>query len=153
MRERSFRWFVRLTFGAVALAAFAITCAAVERPFKLQGTTMVLGNPFSPAGAAMQGSGTATHLGRWTNTGLIFFDGSSGPPFAATAIVHFIAANGDHLEILLNGEVDASFVTEATYYIVGGTGRFADASGSGDFSAHPNPDGTLSYTAEGTIDY
>lgn len=152
MRNRSNGWLIKLTLGAVILA-MAIPCAAVERPFKLQGTTAVIGNPFAPEGAVMEGSGTATHLGNWTNEGPIFFDGSSGPPFPATGIVHFTAANGDQLDVLLVGTIDANLVATATYHIVGGTGRFAGASGHGDFAAAPNSDGTLSYTSTGTIDY
>jgi hypothetical protein len=123
------------------------------RPFTLRGTTAVIGNPFAPGGAVMEGAGTATHLGEWTNEGPVFFDASSGPPFAATAIARFTAANGDLLEVLLTGTVTASLVATATYHIVGGTGRFAEASGQGDFLAEPNPDGTLTYTAAGTIAY
>src|SRR5437870_1079829 len=119
MRQRSYRLFIKLSLSATVLAALAIPCAAVERPFKLQGTTLVLGNPFDPAGAKMMGAGQATHLGRWVNEGLIFFDGSSGPPFSATAIVHFTAANGDKLDILLAGQIDLSGLATATYYIVG----------------------------------
>ena len=137
----------------MATVTFSGEVMAQERPFKLQGTTAVIGNPFAPEGAAMEGNGTATHLGNWINDGLVFFDGRSCPPFAATAIVHFTAANGDRLEVLLTGTVDASLVATATYHIVGGTGRFAGALGYGDFLAVPNPDGTLSYTATGTIDY
>jgi hypothetical protein len=142
-----------LSLATVILVAFAIPGAAVERPFKLQGTTAVIGNPFAPEGAVMEGNGTATHLGHWTNAGPIFFDGSGGPSFPATGIAHFTAANGDQLEVLLTGAIDASLVATATYHIVGGTGRFAGASGYGDFLAEPNPNGTLSYRATGTIDY
>ena len=94
MRNRSDGWLIKLTLGVVILA-MAIPCAAVERPFNLQGTTAIIGNPFSPDGAAMEASGTATHLGNWTEVGVLFFDGSSGPPFPATAIAHFTAADGD----------------------------------------------------------
>jgi hypothetical protein len=153
MNPRNCRWLINLIAGAMMLAALAIPGAAVERPFKLQGTTLVLGNPFDPAGAPMLGTGEATHLGLWFNEGVIFFDGRSGPPFAATAMVHFTAANGDKVEFLLVGNLDLSGVATATYYIVGGTGRFAGASGTGDFIAHPNADGTLSYTAQGIINY
>jgi hypothetical protein len=153
MRERSYGWLIKLSLGAFVLVAFAIPCAAVERPFQLQGTTTIIGNPFAPEGATMEASGTATHLGDWTEEGPVFFDGSSGPPFAATAIAHFTAANGDQLDVLLTGTIDASLVATAIYHIVGGTGRFAGASGHGGFAASPNPDGTLSYMAVGTIDY
>jgi hypothetical protein len=152
MRDRSYGW-IRLSLGAAILVASAIPSAAVERPFKLQGTTAVIGNPFSPDGAAMEGNGTATHLGNWTEVGVIFFDGSDGPPFPATAIAHFTAANGDQLDVLMTGTIDASLVATATFHMVGGTRRFAGASGHGDFAATPNPDGTLSYTATGMIDY
>jgi len=153
MREQSLGWMIKSGLSAVLILAIAVPCAAVERPFKLQGTTAVIGNPFAPEGAAMEGTGTATYLGKWTEEGQIFFDGSSGPPFAATAIAHFTAANGDQLDVLLIGTIDASLVATATFHIVGGTGRFAGASGHGDFSALPNLDGTLSYLATGTIDY
>src|SRR5256714_12912747 len=137
----------------LALALLASPAAAVERPFKLQGTTQIIGTPFAPGGARMRGVGQATHLGRWVNEGTLFFDGSTGPPFPALAIVNFTAANGDELDITVVGTLDPSGTAIANFYIVGGTGRFANASGGGDFSAHPNADGTLSYTAEGVIDY
>ena len=153
MKRRSYKLFIKLSVIAVVLAALAIPCAAVERPFRLEGTTLVLGNPFAPEGAQMKGAGQATHLGSWVNEGVIFFDASSGPPFAATAIVHFTAANGDKLDIILAGQIDLSGVATATYHIVGGTGRFANASGTGDFTAQPNVDGSLHYTAAGVINY
>jgi hypothetical protein len=153
MKNRGYGRLIALTLSAIILVAFAIPCAAVERPFELRGTTAVIGNPFSPDGAAMEGNGTATHLGKWTEIGMIFFDGSNGPPFPATAIAHFTAADGDQMDVLMTGTIDASLVATATFHIVGGTGRFADASGHGDFAASPNPDGTLSYTATGTIDF
>ena len=61
----------------------------------------------------------------------------------------------EYLELLntSDGNLDLSGVATATYYIVGGTGRFAGASGTGDFIAQPNADGTLSYTAHGVINY
>lgn len=143
-----------LTLLLALSAALASPCSAVERPFNLQGTTALLGNPFDPAGAAMvDGHGIATELGAWTNTGTVFFDGSSGPPFGASGFAQFTAANGDHLDAILVGTVDASFVVTATYSLVGGTGRFAGVSGQGGFLAHPNLDGSFSYTANGTIDF
>src|SRR3954454_2914116 len=113
MRERSYGWLIKLSLSAVVLVAFAIPCAAVERPFKLHGTTAVLGNPFAPEGAGMEGNGTATHLGKWTEVGVVFFDGSSGAPFPATAMAHFTAANGDQLDVLMTGTIDASLMATA----------------------------------------
>src|SRR5438876_7485172 len=80
---------LRLLLGALTLllalsAAFATPCLAADRPFSLQGTTALAGNPFDPAGAAMVGGhGTATYLGAWTNTGRVFFVPGNAPPFAA----------------------------------------------------------------------
>jgi hypothetical protein len=153
MKTRTVRSLINFSLCAAVLIAFAIPCAAVERPFKLQGTTVVLGNPFDPAGAQMQGKGTATHLGNWTNSGVVFFDASSGPPFPALVVIHFSAANGDQLDTILVGYTDLSAVSTGTYYITGGGGRFTGASGKGVFTAQNNPDGTLSYNAEGTINY
>ena len=153
MKTRTVSSLINFSLCAAVLIAFAIPCAAVERPFKLEGTTVVLGNPFDPAGAQMQGNGTATHLGDWANSGVIFFDASSGPPFPVIVVVHFSAANGDQLDAILVGHIDLSGVATGTYYITGGGGRFTGASGKGVFSAHTNPDGTLSYNADGTINY
>jgi hypothetical protein len=67
----------------------------------------------------------------------------------------FTAANGDELHATFTGKADTSapvFVIEEKVTIVGGTGRFANASGS--FSAHRLFDpaaGTTTGTFEGTI--
>ena len=107
MKTRTVSSLINFSLCAAVLIAFAIPCAAVERPFKLQGTTVVLGNPFDPAGAQMQGNGTATHLGDWANSGVIFFDASSGPPFPVIVVVHFSAANGMHERQLFRVQCDA----------------------------------------------
>ena len=143
-----------LILGALLLLAMSTSVLAQERPFHLEGSTKVLGNPFAPEGAGMDGAGTATHLGSWTNVGTMFFDASGGPPFAATGFVHFTAADGDHLDAVLTGTLDASLTAAATYTFVGGTGRFANATGSGTLNGQLNPfDGTLTYSVVGTINY
>ena len=52
----------------------------------------------------------------------------------------------------LAGAFDANFSAIAVYVIVGGSGRFEGASGSGTLSADLVGD-TLHYTALGTISY
>jgi hypothetical protein len=83
----------------------------------------------------MDGAGTATHLGQWTNVGTMFFDGSSDPPFAASGIVHFTAADGNRVDVSLTGTVDATLTATATYTFIGGTGPFAAVSGTGLLTA------------------
>jgi hypothetical protein len=122
----SFRHIARIartatkTLAALALAGVAF---AQEVPFcgKFNGT----GFPI----AAM--TGTANHLGRFQGTGQIIPTGPS--TFIGTW--EWFAANGD----MLYGTLDGTFVREVSpgvfeYYetttILGGTGRFAGASGT-----------------------
>ena len=78
------------------------------------------------------GSGKATHLGRFTFSYEVVVDLRT---FSGPASAHFVAANGDSVFAAGSGQ---SYATETpdvrrvveTYTITGGTGRFADASGS-----------------------
>ena len=150
MREAIHRRLFRLFLCALILMVVALSASAVERPFKLTGITQLTGNPFAPEGAGMVGAGTATHLGNWTNTGSFFLE----PNLHGYGAIDLVAANGDHLNFTAEGNADPSFNVVATYSITGGTGRFAGASGTGDFVGHLNPqDFVITYTATGTIDY
>ena len=154
MREQTFRWLTKLSLCAFLLTALAIPCTANERRFQLQGTTGLLGDPFDEAGATMMGgSGNASHLGNLSHTGTIFFFSTSDPLLGASGLIRLRASNGDYLDVILVGTVDESSAVTATYFIFGGTGRFDDALGTGDFIAQHNPDGSFNYRATGTIDY
>jgi hypothetical protein len=78
------------------------------------------------------GSGNATHLGRFTVTYEFEVDLLT---LAGNGSAHFIAANGDSLFTEVIGQAtptenpDVLSIAE-TYTITGGTGRFADATGS-----------------------
>ncbi len=87
---------------------------------------------FPIVSAEASASGNATHLGRYTMTSefevnLLTLEGSG--------IADFVAANGDSLFTEVTGDAsptenpDFLFIVE-TYTITGGTGRFADATGS-----------------------
>jgi hypothetical protein len=83
------------------------------------------------------GTGTATHLGRFTATFTTTVNLSTGS--ATGGIFRFVAANGDHLDATFTGQGTptaqpnvASIVETAT--ISGGTGRFAGATGA--FTIH-----------------
>ena len=82
------------------------------------------------------GTGTATHLGRFTNTFTATVTLATG---SATGSVRFVAANGDRLDATFNGQgtptAEPGVVTiEEAATISGGTGRFATATGA--FTIH-----------------
>ncbi len=114
---------------------YSLGAAAAEKavPFKgslqavesndVQGTTLFVEG---------SGSGNATHLGRLTVTYESEVDLLT---LAGSGSAHFIAANGDSLFTEVIGQAtptenpDVLSIAE-TYTITGGTGRFADATGS-----------------------
>ena len=126
-----------LLLFALASSAFAASPAAqVATPFK--GTmqaleTNVFDFPNQRFFVTGNGSGTATHLGKYTlsygiEVSLVTREGTNGT-------AHFIAANGDsiyaegHGQGVPSGTPGVNAITE-WYTITGGTGRFAGASGS-----------------------
>src|SRR5262245_61437450 len=66
-----------------------------------------------------------------------------------------IAANGDTLNITLSGDLDpAAGMDTGPIQFVGGTGRFAGASGSGQFVVELNPaTGAFKTTVVGKINF
>ena len=82
------------------------------------------------------GTGTATHLGRFTSTFTVTVTLATG---SATGSVRFIAANGDRLDATFvgqgtpTGEPNVVSIVEVSS-ITGGTGRFASATGT--FTIH-----------------
>ena len=79
------------------------------------------------------GTGHATHLGRFTLTSS--FDVTPGVPPTATALgtATWTAANGDEIFTAVTGLGIVTFptvTTTETHEVTGGTGRFADVSGT-----------------------
>ncbi len=125
----------------------------------------------SPTTTGFWGIGTASHLGRITTTGqaqITCFppdgtstacDGGTGCPGGVPNIntETLAAANGDTLTIQSS---DVACPTGPYQYhgsgqwmIVGGTGRFAGATGSGSFDGHSDfAAGTFDISLAGTID-
>ncbi|MBL8896518.1 MAG: hypothetical protein JNM84_02770 [Planctomycetes bacterium] len=120
------RCFARISRTAAAtLAALALAGAAFAQEVPFRGKFTGTGFPI----AAM--TGNANHLGRFQGTGQIIPTGPS--TFIGT--FEWFAANGD----MLYGTLDGTFVREVSpgvfeYHeiatILGGTGRFAGASGT-----------------------
>ena len=99
-------------------------------------------------------------LGRFTWSDVEFVNFCTVPGgVAVTATFTMTAANGDELsgEFTTTGfpAEDGSLVIHGTYQFTGGTGRFADATGSGDIDAVASlaPGLPFTGTLDGTIDY
>ena len=66
--------------------------------------------------------------------------------------VVFVAANGDELRCDTTGQFISATEAIGTYVIVGGSGRFAHATGHAQFSASLTSGGTFDVTFDGTVD-
>jgi len=126
-----FRFAASLSLALLTILRFAAPTPAGEQvPFKgsLEGT-VTRSLPPPPISVLVEGSGTATELGRFA----VRIPHLVVPPNAAGSS-QFVAANGDTLTADLTG-VSAPAGTGFLYIvetatITGGTGRFAGATGS-----------------------
>ena len=106
------------------------------------------------------GSGEATHLGSftWRDVELVDF---CAIPGGVSVVGQFTmtAANGDllHGELATTGvfDQDGTLDIQGDYVLTGGTGRFVDATGSGeiDVTAYQSPGLPFEGTLRGIIDY
>jgi hypothetical protein len=135
----------------VATGTLTVTtrASAEDRPYKSGGTAHFV----SPTDFV--GSGKATHLGRYTEVGRAQFAPTADPTYLRIdAWSIYTAANGDQLDATITGRLDVlTGAITATVTYVGGTGRFDDANGSATLSGQMLPDGTITVSVEGTIDY
>jgi hypothetical protein len=160
------RWRLSVVLGVLALiASLAVTSGALaksERPFKA--TTTITWNQFGPV---LSGTGNSTHLGNTTASGsvsvnLANFPFSAGVQYTLT----LTAANGDTLFVSANTTLTDTasppagndYTESGTYNVTGGTGRFADATGSGTVagsctSSFGSPVATCTSSWHGTIRY
>jgi hypothetical protein len=139
-----------LVLAAVCILAFADTPAqAGKRAYVSRGTAHFTGpNDFV-------GAGTATHLGLYEEEGHVTFSGTDDPTVLhLEACAIYTAANGDHLYARFTGELNGvTGAISATVTYVGGTGRFANASGTATLVGQIIDDGSLVIAVHGTIDY
>jgi hypothetical protein len=152
---------VVLSVGAVVLTP--AVGSAEERPFKASLTGNAHLSPTDDPSVLRNdetGVGTATHLGLFTWTEIEFADFDEIPGgVAVVASFTMTAANGDRLYGTFTSSgyfADAeTLVIQGSYQLTGGTGRFADATGSGDIdaSAFLSPGLPFEGTLTGTIDY
>src|SRR6266436_3080832 len=130
--------------AVASFAAFAIADApnaAAAEPFKatLTGNAHPDFTHFPVVTNEETGVGEATHLGRfiWEDEEVAVFapDGT----FTVEGTFTMTAANGDQIfgEFTTTGYIngDGNLVIHGNYEFTGGTGRFADVSGSGELDA------------------
>ena len=140
------------TFLALAVATpmFAGHAAAQTRAFHAHGAAQ-----FAPNQSDFTGSGNATHLGSYTEVGHVTFapTGTQGV-LAVSGWAHYTAANGHVLCAAIAGTVDqGTGAINATATYSGGTGRFANVSGSSTLTGQMLGGGALTITAHGSISY
>jgi hypothetical protein len=145
----------------LTLLAGSLAVTATERPFSCNGTGIAIpvvdGNG-NVVGANPIGSGNATHLGRFTNTGHVDFTPDASNP----TILHpsgggvFTAANGDRLNfVIVSGALDLTTgIGTGDFDFTGGTGRFVNATGRTYGVIQQNVvTGAYELTLVGNIDY
>ncbi|MEW6208101.1 MAG: hypothetical protein AB1631_07025 [Acidobacteriota bacterium] len=143
-----------ISFGLLGLTAF--TALAVTRPFHLveQGTL-----EFRDGGTTVvsKGTGTATHLGRFTlhRTLTLAPSDDGGTDVEVKGRARLMAANGDHLEASINGTLNPINGTAILVYEwEGGTGRFQNATGTTIWRVSLHiADLTYDVIADGVINY
>ena len=151
---------LRLLVLSISLLLGFLPLQAAERPFEFSGSgtaTFVTDAAGNVIGANITASGTATYLGLWTAAGTVHFAPDPNNPgrLLSSANMAFVASNGDRLQITLNGNLDpAAGADMGVLRFVGGTGRFATASGLGQFVVELNPaTGAFRTTAVATINF
>ena len=143
-------------------AAFAVSltlvvsAVAAETPFKGTVSAVETGRvEFPTRFLDREGTGTATYLGRYTEHITMEIN---IPTLSSTGAATFTAANGDTLTATVAGQATRTSPTALSivevYTISGGTGRFADATGSFTLeSTLDQPTGASCGAFTGAIDH
>ena len=134
---------------AACLLSFAQPASATVRPYAASGGAQFI----SPT--EFIGSGQATHLGYYSEEGTVIFSPSGTPGvLSVVGSIIYTAANGDELHASVEGELNtANGAVTAVLTYVGGTGRFAQATGQSNLAGQALPDGSMIVGVQGAIDY
>jgi hypothetical protein len=142
---------------AVSLASIAASAVAAERPFKGTVDAVEEGTVVGTIRSiTREGGGNATHLGKYTEHITMQINLTTRHAIGAAT---FTAANGDTLTATDEGQATPTATPGVlsiveVYTITGGTGRFADATGT--FTLHSTvtqATGVSSGMFSGAIDY
>jgi hypothetical protein len=150
------RLFLALVATTALLASVAVSATAAETPFKGKVDAVETGTVAGPTRFLVRdGGGTATHLGKYTEHITMQIN---LPTRHSMGAVTFTAANSDTLTATVEGQATPAspgvLSIVEVYSITGGTGRFADATGS--FTLHSTANqatGVSSGTFSGAIDH
>ena len=150
------RLFLTLVATTALLASVAVSATAAETPFKGKVNAVETGTVVGPTRFLVRdGGGTATHLGKYTEHITMQINLPTRHSMGAAT---FTAANGDTLTATVEGQATPAspgvLSIVEVYSITGGTGRFADATGS--FTLHSTANqatGVSSGTFSGAIDH
>jgi hypothetical protein len=152
-----YRLFVGLVAAfAVSLASVAVSAVAAETPFKGTVSAVETGETAFPFRTiTREGGGTATYLGKYAEHITMQI---TIPTLHGIGAATFTAANGDTLTATVDGQATRTGPTTLSivenYTITGGTGRFADATGSFTLeSTVEQSTGVSSGTLSGAIDH
>jgi hypothetical protein len=128
--------FVILGMAVLANRVSAGDAAVTSFVFRSGSTVNNLNATLTPSGSAFHGSGGINKFGRVVESGKLFVTRAPlGTHDAMHASMTVILNGGDMLFLTLTGQVNTrSGVLTGSVAITGGTGRFANASGSGGFS-------------------
>jgi hypothetical protein len=156
MKIRRPLFFAVVAASAVSLASIAVSAVAAETPFKGTVNAVETGTTVFPIRSiTREGGGTATYLGKYTEhiTAQI-----NVVTRHATGAATFTAANGDTLTATDEGQATPTtpgmLSIVEVYTITGGTGRFADATGTITLHSTVNQaTGVSSGTLSGAIDH
>jgi len=151
------------TGGVVVSAAppaSAATAKGTTRPFEGSLTLTLAAEPeFLPPSTVsvhFTGTGTATHLGRFTATFDVLIDVANEPLETSSGSLTMRAANGDSLfgDVTGHATVDGDVTTIVeTVTVTGGTGRFAGATGTFVINRQSTGLELLPGTMSGTLSY
>ena len=146
-----------LVVAVLTLCGLAAPAAANQVPFTATGTAVITAVTHLPGGLTQLDasvSGTATHLGNVTGPLTRIQDHQGN--FGSTAV--FVGANGtDSVFLTISGHFESTggkcvLTSTGTYTVTGGTGAFANATGSGTITTQIDQcAGTASGTYTGTI--
>jgi hypothetical protein len=156
MKIRHLRFIGLVAAFAVSLAIVAVNAVAAETPFKGTFTAVETNQLVFPIlSVDREGTGTATYLGKYTEHATFQVNVLT---LSGTGPATFTAANGDTLSASGVGQATRIGPTLLSivevYTITGGTGRFADATGT--FTLERTLDqatGVSSGTFSGVIDH
>jgi len=151
------------TGGVVVSAAppaSAATAKGTTRPFEGSLTLTLAAEPeFLPPSTVsvhFTGTGTATHLGRFTATFDVLIDVANEPLETSSGSLTMRAANGDSLfgDVTGHATVDGDVTTIVeTVTVTGGTGRFAGATGTFVINRQSTGQELLPGSIHGTLTY